>query len=104
MKVEAGSGSDRTSSTFDVVLPSAHDDPRRFTRRPLSPISTSGMMKTLAFHHSAQGKSDRMSELSVEPAVANQHQRNDENLGFSSFRPRKVGHEVRAFRENYTRS
>jgi len=31
--------------------------------------------------------------------VANQHQRTDENLGFSSVRPRKVGHDARAFRK-----
>ena len=154
----------------------------------MSPISTSGMMRTLAFHHSAQGKADRMSALSVKSAargcpcplagrsrwpsgppftarprrfaiqaslasvarsraraaprssvvfpqltpdplqlttlltgdrmlalsmkperasstasrrqdVANKHQRNDENLGFSSFRPRKGRQDVGAFRE-----
>ena len=32
-------------------------------------MSTSGWMKTLAFHPDAQGKSDRTSELSVELAV-----------------------------------
>ena len=67
-----------------------------------------GMLKTLAFHHSAQGKSDRMSELSVQRAcatatlrqeAAHDHPRAVENLGFSSFRPRKVGQDVRAFRE-----
>ena len=33
-------------------------------RKP--PMIISGMMKTLAFHHSTQGKSDRMPELSVQ--------------------------------------
>ncbi|MGA1619776.1 MAG: hypothetical protein ACO37F_14845, partial [Pirellulales bacterium] len=37
--------------------------------------------------------------------VANEHQRNDENLGFSSFRPRKGRQDVGAFRKgSYTRS
>gem|GEM_PF-6846746 len=31
-------------------------------------MSTRGMMKTLAFHHSAQGKSGTTPELSVKPA------------------------------------
>ena len=57
------------------------------------------MVKTSAFLHSAQGKAGTMPELSVQQVSANQHQLNDENLGFSSFSPRKVGHEVRAFRE-----
>jgi len=41
------------------------------------------MMKTSAFHHSAQGKAGTMPELSVQQVSANQHQLNDENLGFS---------------------
>jgi hypothetical protein len=56
----------------------------------------------LAFHASAQGKSGRMPELSVNrnrsfreasptrrQDVANEHQRKDENLGFSCFRPKE---------------
>ena len=74
-------------------------------------MSTSGIMKTLAFHHPAPGKSGRMPELSVEsispihPALtrrqeaANEHPRDNENLGFSSSRPRKVGQDARACRE-----
>ena len=31
--------------------------------------------------------------------AANQHQRTNENLGFSIVRPRKVGHDARAFRK-----
>ena len=34
-------------------------------------LSTSGPMKTSAFHRSAQGKSDTMSELSVKPERKN---------------------------------
>ena len=70
-------------------------------------MSTSGLLKTLAFHQSAQGKSGRMPELSVQPArvpapqrqeVAHEHQRIVENLGFSPIRPRKVGQDARVFR------
>ena len=54
------------------------------------------------------GKSGRKPELSVKLATpsasrrqdaANEHQRNVTNLGFVAFRPRKVGHDARAFRE-----
>ena len=74
-------------------------------------MSTSGGMKTLAFHPAAQGKSGRMPELSVKhdprafrkatrrQEAANEHQQRDENLGFSSHCLRKVGQDARAFRQ-----
>ena len=70
-------------------------------------MSTSGLMKTLAFHQATQGKAVRMSAFSVKqdasPArrqdAANEHQCRDENLGFSSRHPRKDGQDARAFRK-----
>ena len=60
-------------------------------------MSTSGGMKTLAFHPSAPGKSRQDvgvfrkadDRIPRRQEAANEHQRRDENLGFSSFRPRE---------------
>ena len=49
-----------------------------------------------------QGKTHRMWVLSVQTAAANDHQRTRANLGFACARPRKVGHDARAFRETST--
>ena len=62
-------------------------------------MSTSGVMKTLAFHHATQGKTGRMPVLSVKQDAANEYQWRDENLGFSSRHPRKDGQDARAFRK-----
>ena len=62
-------------------------------------MSSSETTQTSALCRFAPGKSGRKPELSVKLDAANEHQRNDTNLGFVSFRPRKVGQEARAFRE-----
>ena len=68
-----------------------------------SPMSISGTMKTLAFCRSAPRKvgqdarafravghlHDTTRTATRRQEVANEHQRDDENLGFSSFRPKE---------------
>ena len=77
-----------------LVLPSGG-------RKP--PMSTSGTIKTLAFRRSAPRKVGQdaraFREVGHLPDItrtatrrqdaANEHQRDDENLGFSSFRPQE---------------
>ena len=59
----------RAAPRSPAVLLHLTPHPLRSTSLPtgdrMSPMTTSGMMKTSAFHHAAQGKADRMSALSV---------------------------------------
>ena len=81
--LEAGSGSDRTGSTFDVAphrptpLPAGDRTPGLSVKRApapagdrMSPMSTSRTSQTLALWRSAPGKPGRTPGLSVKPALS----------------------------------
>ena len=78
---EAGSGSDRTNSTFGVATPSRN-------------VTATRRQEAANQHQRAEarkGKADRTSALSVKPAAANQHQRAEARKGKTSRTPMVCG-------------
>ena len=79
----------RAAPRSSAVFPQLTPDPLQLTTLPTGDRMLALSMKPERASSTASRRQD----------VANKHQRNDENLGFSSFRPRKGRQDVGAFRE-----